>query len=80
MLSKRGDPSKVDEAFMSRCNSFGMRTFGNVLAKEARQGDASHRSAQGQYEAKCKELNYDKKNFEHWKWLEQQRMKNWNQH
>ena len=46
-----------------------------LLAKEARQGDASHRSVQGQYEEKCKELNYDKKKFEHWKWLEQQKNK-----
>jgi hypothetical protein len=26
---KRGHPNKVDEAFMSRCNSFGMSPFGN---------------------------------------------------
>ena len=44
-----------------------------VLAKEARQGDASRRIIQGQYEAKCKELNLEKKKFDHWKWLEQKK-------
>jgi hypothetical protein len=29
MLSKRGKPNKVDEAFMSRCNSFGISPFEN---------------------------------------------------
>ncbi len=68
---------ELGEKLQKKCDE--SKTLGEsmgLLAKETRQGDARRRSVQAQYESKCKELNDDKKRFEHWKWLEQKSKKN----